>query len=98
VPPRDLEGVKQFTRDLVLETPIPDWFYQLLDLLAEVEDSMTLSAVRVGKASSSTFESKLDLHLLIAPATYIRYHQAPNLPKNWVAIGDSVMSVNPVYG
>jgi hypothetical protein len=97
VPPQTLDDVKEFTRQLAIKEPTPDWFYQFLDVLAEVEDTMTCSSVRVGKPSS-TSESRLDLHPLVAPTTYIRYHGAPYLPRNWIAIGDSIMSVNPVFG
>ncbi|KAK0466730.1 uncharacterized protein EV420DRAFT_1474171 [Desarmillaria tabescens] len=31
-------------------------------------------------------------------SSHIRYERAVNLPSNWVALGDSVMRVNPVYG
>ncbi|KAJ7472287.1 hypothetical protein B0H11DRAFT_1349448 [Mycena galericulata] len=36
--------------------------------------------------------------LKVAPTSYIRYHQATNLPSNWIALGDSVMTVNPLFG
>ncbi|KAJ7093461.1 hypothetical protein B0H15DRAFT_882625 [Mycena belliarum] len=35
--------------------------------------------------------------LKIPPTTYVRYHQATNLPSNWVALGDSVMTLNPLF-
>ncbi|KAK0466721.1 uncharacterized protein EV420DRAFT_1698330 [Desarmillaria tabescens] len=34
----------------------------------------------------------------VPPTTYVRFEDAVNLPSNWVAIGDSVMRVNPVFG
>ncbi|KAJ7833742.1 hypothetical protein B0H13DRAFT_2678831 [Mycena leptocephala] len=37
-------------------------------------------------------------NLKVAPTHYVRYHQATNLPANWVALGDSVMTLNPVFG
>ncbi|KAJ7737143.1 hypothetical protein DFH07DRAFT_985703, partial [Mycena maculata] len=36
-------------------------------------------------------------NLKIAPTSYIRYHQATNLPSNYVAVGDSVMTLNPLF-
>ncbi|KAH7924669.1 hypothetical protein BV22DRAFT_1090482 [Leucogyrophana mollusca] len=32
------------------------------------------------------------------PSTCLRFHEAANLPSNYIAIGDSVMRVNPVFG
>ncbi|KAJ6560732.1 hypothetical protein B0H10DRAFT_2118816 [Mycena sp. CBHHK59/15] len=36
--------------------------------------------------------------LKVAPTSYIRYHQATNLPSNWIALGDSAMTLNPLFG
>jgi len=36
--------------------------------------------------------------LRIPPASFVRYHQARDLPANYIAIGDSVMCLNPVFG
>ncbi|KAJ6454306.1 hypothetical protein C8R47DRAFT_1167414 [Mycena vitilis] len=33
----------------------------------------------------------------IPPTAYVRYHQATNLPSNFVALGDSVMTLNPLF-
>ena len=35
--------------------------------------------------------------LIPAQLSYIPYHRARDLPANFVAIGDSVMRVNPIY-
>ncbi|KAF7310045.1 hypothetical protein MIND_00377500 [Mycena indigotica] len=34
----------------------------------------------------------------VPPTTYVRYHLATNLPTNFIALGDSVMTVNPLFG
>ncbi|KAK0501762.1 hypothetical protein EDD18DRAFT_1347834 [Armillaria luteobubalina] len=78
--PKTLEDAKICARSLVTEKPIPETFFQMLDLLDEVKDTMTCSQVRYPGSS------------------YIRYERAVNLPTNWIAMGDSVMRVNPVYG
>ncbi|KAJ6567770.1 hypothetical protein DFH09DRAFT_1314277 [Mycena vulgaris] len=33
----------------------------------------------------------------VAPTTYVRYHQATNLPSDWIALGDSFMTLNPIF-
>ncbi|KAJ7066144.1 hypothetical protein C8F01DRAFT_694753 [Mycena amicta] len=45
-------------------------------------------------------EEKDATHSLVKvpPTTYVRYHLATNLPSNFVALGDSVMTVNPLFG
>ncbi|KAK0501776.1 hypothetical protein EDD18DRAFT_1144312 [Armillaria luteobubalina] len=78
--PQTLEEIKKYTQSMVVRVPIPLWVFQVLDLLEEVEDSMTCSQVP------------------FAGASYIRFDKAVNLPPNWIAIGDSVMKVNPLFG
>ncbi|KAG6918619.1 hypothetical protein DXG01_013030 [Tephrocybe rancida] len=79
-PPETLDGAIEFARSMRTNRPIPDWFFQFLDMLHEVEGTMTSSYVRV------------------PPSSYVRYHKAANLPGNWIAIGDSVMKINPADG
>lgn len=78
--PKTLEEGKAFVRSLIIEKPIPETFFAMLDMLDEVKDTMTYSQVRYPGSS------------------YVRYERAVNLPSNWVALGDSVMRVNPVFG
>ncbi|EGN96342.1 hypothetical protein SERLA73DRAFT_186054 [Serpula lacrymans var. lacrymans S7.3] len=79
-PPRTIQATKEYIHAMVLDERPPQWWFDMLDLLTEVEDKMTCSIVRV------------------PPTPYIRFHKATNLPSNWVAIGDSVMRLNPVFG
>ncbi|KAJ3807034.1 hypothetical protein F5876DRAFT_48895 [Lentinula aff. lateritia] len=37
-------------------------------------------------------------HVRIPPTAYVQYHRTVNLPSNFVALGDSVLSVDPIYG
>ncbi|KAF5354617.1 hypothetical protein D9757_009569 [Collybiopsis confluens] len=78
--PTTLEDVKSYVKSLVTDKPIPEWFFKILDLLGEVEDTVTCSKVRV------------------SPSHFVQFHKAVNLPSNWIALGDSVMRVNPVFG
>ncbi|KAK0489401.1 hypothetical protein IW261DRAFT_1390954 [Armillaria novae-zelandiae] len=78
--PKTLEEAKDWARNLVTEVPIPEGWYAMLDMLKEVQDTMTCSQVR------------------FAPSTWIRYEKGVNLPSNWIATGDSVMRVNPIFG
>ncbi|KAK0466737.1 uncharacterized protein EV420DRAFT_1505043 [Desarmillaria tabescens] len=78
--PRTLEEIKMYAQSMVTWEPIPSSVFELLDILEEVEDTMTCS------------------HLPFSGASYIRYDKAVNLPANWIATGDSVMKLNPLYG
>jgi hypothetical protein len=48
--PRDLEEAKDFARCIILDKPIPEWYYQSLDELREVESSVTVSHVTLCKS------------------------------------------------
>ncbi|KAK0501773.1 hypothetical protein EDD18DRAFT_1347844 [Armillaria luteobubalina] len=78
--PKTLEEAQAWARTLITEVPIPEGWYAMLDMLKEVQDTMTCSQVR------------------FAPSTWIRYERGVNLPSNWIAVGDSVMRVNPIFG
>ncbi|KAK0202373.1 hypothetical protein DFS33DRAFT_1476019 [Desarmillaria ectypa] len=76
--PRTLEEIKKYAQTMVTWESIPRSVFELLDMLKEVEDTMTYS------------------HLPFSSC--IRYEKAVNLPANWIAIGDSVMKLNPLFG
>ncbi|SJL13855.1 uncharacterized protein ARMOST_17304 [Armillaria ostoyae] len=78
--PQTLEQIKKYAQSIVTRVPILLWFFQILDMLDEVEDTMACSQVP------------------FAGASYIRFDKAVSLPPNWIAIGDSVMKVNPLFG
>ncbi|KAK0202371.1 hypothetical protein DFS33DRAFT_1275483 [Desarmillaria ectypa] len=78
--PRTLEEIKKYAQSIVTRDPIPSWFFQILDMLEGVKDTLTCSQVPFSGAS------------------YITFDKAVNLPPNWIAIGDSVMKVNPLFG
>ncbi|KAJ7489465.1 hypothetical protein FB451DRAFT_691135 [Mycena latifolia] len=77
--PKNLAELKVYVRGLNTVQAIPDWVFQILDMLEEVEQSAIVSTLKV------------------APTSYMRYHQATNLPSNWIALGDSVMTLNPLF-
>lgn len=35
--------------------------------------------------------------IVIGPCSNIQYHKVPDLPVNFVAVGDSVLQLNPIY-
>ncbi|KAF7308206.1 hypothetical protein HMN09_00668500 [Mycena chlorophos] len=78
--PTNVEQLRQYAHSLYEIEPIAEYFWKILDLLEEIEDTAMVSLLRV-------------------PATsYVRYSRATNMPSNFVALGDSVMTVNPLFG
>ncbi|KIL58812.1 hypothetical protein M378DRAFT_15278 [Amanita muscaria Koide BX008] len=75
--PTTLEEVETLARSLNLEIPIPEWWFEVLHILKDVE--MTTKVAR------------------IPHSVYTLFHRAENMPSNWVAIGDSVMTINPIF-
>ncbi|KAK0501778.1 hypothetical protein EDD18DRAFT_1347849 [Armillaria luteobubalina] len=78
--PTDLDAAKACVRSLVVDKPIPQSFFALLDALDEVQDTMTCSKVN------------------FLGSSYVQYEKGVSLPSNLIALGDSVMKVNPMYG
>ncbi|KAJ7740952.1 hypothetical protein DFH07DRAFT_982126, partial [Mycena maculata] len=77
--PKNLAELRTYVRGLFAVKPIPEWVFELLDMLKEVQDSAVVSLLK------------------LAPTSYIRYHKGLNLPSNYVALGDSVMTLNPLF-
>ncbi|KAJ6601586.1 hypothetical protein B0H10DRAFT_1923651 [Mycena sp. CBHHK59/15] len=78
--PRTLSEMKLYAQKLTTVEAIPGWVFGIMDMLEELEDSATVSILKV------------------APTAHIRYHQGTNLPSNWIALGDSAMTLNPLFG
>ncbi|KAH7890095.1 hypothetical protein F5I97DRAFT_1801450 [Phlebopus sp. FC_14] len=78
--PRTLHDVKTFSRSLVLDKPIPEWWFGMLDMLDGCEDTMECHPFHV------------------PPSKYFRFHEVSHLPSNFIAIGDSLIHLNPVFG
>ena len=49
--PRNLDEAIAFARDIIVDKPIPEWLFQILDELHEVEASATVSNVQLRKIS-----------------------------------------------
>ncbi|KAK7052374.1 hypothetical protein R3P38DRAFT_3595080, partial [Favolaschia claudopus] len=78
--PTNITEMKAYVRSFKPKKPIPDWIFGILDMLEDIQDEGSVSALK------------------IPPTTYVQYHRAVNLPSNFVALGDSVITVNPVFG
>ncbi|KAF7322192.1 hypothetical protein MKEN_00743700 [Mycena kentingensis (nom. inval.)] len=78
--PKNVDELIAYMHGLYTVEPIPDWIFEFVGRLREIEDTSLLSLVKV------------------PPTTYVRYHLAQDLPSNFVALGDSVMTVNPIFG
>jgi hypothetical protein len=64
-----------FAKDIIVDKPIPAWFFQILDDLHEVEDSVTLSHINLRKFPSSEFSRSIHERRLISP---VIIHSVPS--------------------
>lgn len=53
--PVNLAGVREHVAAIHVTHAIPDWFWVFLDMLNEVEDTLTCSSVTVRKSSQLVF-------------------------------------------
>ncbi|KAG9047420.1 hypothetical protein FS837_002276 [Tulasnella sp. UAMH 9824] len=80
--PHSIAELRPYVKSLYGQENLPDWAWTLLDFLEEHEE----------ECSPFHAEAK------VGPLNWIRWHLAKNLPPNFVAIGDAIMKLNPVYG
>ncbi|KAK0466726.1 uncharacterized protein EV420DRAFT_644063 [Desarmillaria tabescens] len=59
--PKNLEEGKVWCRSLITEVPIPEGWFAMLDMLEEVEDSMTGSQVRFAPSTWIRYEKAVNL-------------------------------------
>ncbi|KAG8875042.1 hypothetical protein FRB97_005463 [Tulasnella sp. 331] len=82
--PRTISAFRDYVKSLHHSDATPGWIYQILDLLEAHEDECAPwhADVKPGKMA------------------FVKYHEAQEgtLPSNWVAVGDSVIKLNPIYG
>ncbi|KZS95632.1 hypothetical protein SISNIDRAFT_483856 [Sistotremastrum niveocremeum HHB9708] len=81
--PRSVADVRTFISQIKSLEPIPHYVFKLLDSL-ETNDC---------DASATYTDVK------VPPSTFVKYHEvAEKLPSNLIALGDSVIRVNPIRG
>ncbi|KAG8899367.1 hypothetical protein FRC00_001523 [Tulasnella sp. 408] len=80
--PHSVADLRTYVRSLYGQENLPDWTWTLLDFLEEHEEEY----------------SPFHAEARVGPLNWIRWHQAKNLPPNFVAVGDAVMKLNPIYG
>ncbi|KIY45944.1 hypothetical protein FISHEDRAFT_76178 [Fistulina hepatica ATCC 64428] len=81
-PPENVEELMQVSQTLDLKKPLPDFVPEILDIMKDFDDPSKMTKSR----------------LRVPGTSYVRYHLGNNLPSNFVAMGDSVMTINPRYG
>lgn len=74
--------VRAYVQSLDGQEHLPDWAWALFDLLEEHEEECT----------------PFYADAKVGPLNWVRWQMAKDLPKNFVAIGDAIMKLNPVYG
>lgn len=79
--PVTLEGLRDYVGRVVAAQPVPDYVFNIFDLLEPVKDECTVFPARVTSCSRIYYER--------APAV---------VPRNFVALGDSNMRLNPRSG
>ncbi|KAG8982695.1 hypothetical protein FRB93_007916 [Tulasnella sp. JGI-2019a] len=82
--PHTIQEYRASTISIHQVTPAPNWLYKLFDILEAHEEEC---APWYTDYTHGTF-------------AFVKYHQVERsrLPNNWIAAGDSIMKLNPIYG
>ncbi|KAJ7815187.1 hypothetical protein B0H14DRAFT_3878445 [Mycena olivaceomarginata] len=80
--PRRVSEVIPFLSATQGHAPLPSWFFEVVEILCE-------------RCPEPSFDN-----IKIPDQSYVRYHSVPGgtLPSNFIAVGDSNLQLNPVYG
>ena len=85
---------KAFEKD---HCKVPDWVYALFERLLDFRDKGEVITCKYRTFHCAAILSVAD-EGHTAEMSLIAWENAPFVPSNFVAIGDSVMRVNPVFG
>lgn len=83
--PHSLPELRAYAKDLHGAKSIPDWVWQLFDFMEEHEE----------ECNPFWVDSP------IPPLSWVQWNkiaQDGTLPRNWIAVGDATMTLNPLYG
>ncbi|KAG8929952.1 hypothetical protein FRC02_004838 [Tulasnella sp. 418] len=81
--PHSIPEIKQYVHNLQAQRPIDARIFELLDFFEEHVDEL----------NPTYTDASQDI------CSYIQYHTlAASLPSNFVAIGDSILQLNPIFG
>ena len=95
--PRQPEELCNWLESLPLEGKHPEWLIQSVAMLCENIDQVTTKYQANGMLSC--FCADVDNNFCIeVDCSWMRYDLGKNLPRNFIAMGDAVMRLNPIYG
>ncbi|KAF5364757.1 hypothetical protein D9758_009295 [Tetrapyrgos nigripes] len=81
--PNDINEAREHLRQVESVAPIPEWIWKFFDLCQEPEIQESMQISKVR----------------VPPSYWTHFEEAGSqLPSNWIALGDVVSRVNPVYG
>ncbi|KZV89556.1 hypothetical protein EXIGLDRAFT_751119 [Exidia glandulosa HHB12029] len=79
--PVTLEQMREYAQGVKSDNPVPQFYFDILDLCMPVADRVTVFEGKVNSCSRVFYERAADV-----------------LPRNFVAVGDATMRLNPRFG
>ena len=96
--PTKISELKDFFDNFDESEKIPEWLIEMLDILLEYKDQADTITGPYRKWMGIHRVIETPYITLIAELSWIQYEKAPYIPSNFIAVGDSVMRLNPVFG
>jgi len=101
--PISLDAVREYAAAAIgapgVKRPVPDWYFGLLDLLEPVADEATVFMAKCSTSHHRKACCNCPNHRFAVSSSKVYYEQAADsLPRNFVAIGDSTLRLNPRAG
>ncbi len=98
--PLEADDIESYVKSMNGKEPVPDWLFETLRILVE-NGSPKFKPLKIRTSALPIFGSLIcptDASFIKqGPCSNIQYHKVRNLPANFVAVGDSVLQLNPIY-
>lgn len=94
--PLEADQIEPYVRSCQGREPVPEWLVDILSRLVK-DGSPTFKPLKISEYQIQWGSCSIRTNIDVGPCSYIRYQDVPNMPANFVALGDSFLQLNPIY-
>lgn len=91
--PGELDGYVTSVRG---REPIPEWLVEIVHILAD-EGEAKFKPLKIRESLLYSPHHVTEDWCVLGPCSFIRYQDIKDLPSNFVALGDAMLQLNPIY-
>ena len=97
--PATVHDIKDYFVNFEGEEVVPTWLLETIDMLLEAKGAVETDTKMMRTYNDSPAHAYIQMSFVIsAECSWVQFQNAPYIPSNFIAIGDSIMRANPTFG